>query len=403
MAALLNRLSQVKINSITKKGWYPDGGNLYLQVTSPTAKSWAFRYKFNVREYRLGLGSYPAIDLKRARQVAGEYRTLLQSGENPKTVRQRKKFQLSKDGKSWTFEACAIAYMEIQRPSWSNAKHAQQWENTLANYAYPSIGDHKIDELGIDHIIACLEPIWATKTETAVRLRQRIEAVIDWAKAKGISEAENPARWKGLLDKVLPAPRRLSIPRHHPYMALSDVPAFYSWLCQKQSVTALSFRFLMLTAARNAEARRTQLSELDIENQTWSLPPDRMKPRIHHKVPLSVESLAVINQAKDYSDGYNLFSAQQGKAISEASLRKMLGSYIEYTNISHCVPHGFRSCFRIWAETQSNLGFAVLETAISHKRGNSVQAAYLDTDFLEERRELMTSWASFLTGNRSDL
>ena len=397
MPSLRNRLNEAKIKSLKEKGWYLDGAGLYLQVTGPTAKSWVYRYSKQGKEHRLGLGPYPTVELKSARLAAAGCRKLLEEGEDLKAHLKTRRSPGSVEHKEWDFEACAEAYMEAQRDSWSNPKHAQQWKNTLTHYAYPYIGQLNIDSVTTNDVVDCLQPIWAEKTETAKRLRQRIESVFDWARAKGFRKSQNPAIWKGLIENILPNPKRLKEARHHPYMKVEQVPDFYAWLSKKNTVSSLSLRFLLLTAARNGESRGALWSEIDHKDNIWSLPPTRMKTRKLHTVPLSSEAQAILEAAKPFSTGDNVFSLKQDTAISETSLRKVLRSYIQARDIEHCVLHGFRSTFRIWAEANSNLGFAILETALSHRKGDSVQSAYLDNKFIEERRDLMELWSKYLT------
>lgn len=401
MPSLRNRLTDAQVRSIKTSGWYPDGAGLYIQVTSPTAKSWVYRYAKKGKEHRLGLGPYPTIELKAARGLADECRKLLAQGEDPKVHLKRRRFAGNEDTREWTFEECAEAYMDVQRPSWSNPKHAQQWKNTLTNYAYPYIGKLNVDSIGTNEVVDCLQPIWAEKTETASRVRQRIESVFNWARAKGYRNSENPADWKGLIENILPAPKRLTVPKHHPYMEVDQLPEFYGWLIRKNSVSAQSLRFLILTAARNGEARGALYSEIDAKKSIWKLPASRMKARIEHRVPLSSEAMSVVESTKAITTGDYVFSTQGVKEITEAALRKLLGGYIKESKTKHCVLHGFRSSFRVWAETNSSLGFAVLETAIAHRKGNSVESAYLDNDFIEERRVLMEEWSQFLLSGES--
>ena len=401
MPSLRNRLTDAKTRTIKKNGWYPDGAGLYIQVTSPTAKSWVYRYTKKGTEHRLGLGPYPTIELKAARGIADECRRLRAEGEDPKAHLKGRRFEGEAYARERSFEECAEAYMVTQRPSWSNAKHAQQWTNTLTSYAYPYIGKLNIDSITTNDVVACLEPIWAIKTETASRVRQRIESIFDWARAKGYRNSENPAVWKGLIQSILPAPKRLTARKHHPYMEQDQLPAFYSWLASKNTVSAQSLRFVILTAARHGEGRGTLYSEVDEKNRLWTLPPERMKTGKWHKVPLSSEAMRVIDDTKTYMTGDFAFSSTGVKGISETALRNLLGKYIAESKTKHCVVHGFRSSFRVWAASESDLGYAIKEMALSHNTGNSVASAYLNNDFIEDRRVLMEDWARFLVSGEN--
>jgi len=396
MASLTNRLTGNRINQMQESGWFPDGQNLYLQVTSPSAKSWVFRYKIARRERRLGLGSYPEIPLKRAREIAANYRSLIQEGRDPKKVRDEERAKAKREQKPSSFEACSKAYIELQEPGWSNRKHANQWRNTLRDYALPSVGELDVSEIKVDDVLNCLQPIWSTKTETANRVRQRIEAIIDWAIAKGLRESSNPARWKGHLDKILPAPKKVTPVQNHPYMAIEHIPTFYAWLTKKDTVSALCLRFLILTGVRQSEAREAEFSEIDFAQENWRIPGHRMKMRQAHIVPLSQDAIDIVKRVSITSECGYLFSSKKMNPLSETAIRKLLGSYLEESNQPHCVLHGFRSCLRIWAE-KKNYSWSVGEKLIAHNVGNQVQAAYLQTDFLEERRKAVKEWDEFVS------
>ena len=396
MAQISNRLTQAKAAKLTAPGWYPDGQNLYLQVKSLTSKSWVFRYSVRRKEARLGLGSYPAVSIAKARDKAAELRSLLQDGIDLKAFRLEQRKQSERRESSSTFRSCAAAYIEAQSSSWSNLKHAQQWSNSLQTYAFPVLGGVDVSEITVDEVVSCLKPIWSTKTETAKRVRQRIEAIIDWSIIRGLRTDNNPARWKGFLDKILPPPNRVAPVKHHPYMAIEELPQFYSWLDRKRSVSSLCLQFLILTGVRQMEARGAIWSEINFEKAVWVLPRERKKERKPMTIPLSDRALQILETIKSYGSDFYVFSPAGQACISEAALRKLLKSYLEETQSQHCVLHGFRSCLRIWAETRTNYGFAVLEKLLAHTPGSHVQAAYLQNDFLEERRDILELWTKYL-------
>ena len=402
MAQISKRLTQARAEKLSDPGWYPDGQNLYLQVNSLSSKSWVFRYSVKRKETRLGLGSYPQISIARAREKAAELRSLLQEGVDLKAHREEKRRQAEQEQMVSTFRACSEAYIKAQAPSWSNHKHAQQWSNTLRDYAFPTIGEMDVSDISVDDVVDCLQPIWGTKTETAKRVRQRIEAILDWAIIRGLRKDNNPARWKGFLDKILPPPNRIAPVTHHPYMSIELLPSFYSWLSRKGSLSALCLRFLILTGVRQMEARGARWDEIDREQALWSLPPERKKERKPLTIPLSVEALGVLDRMTGLSSGELVFSTTGKTPLSEAALRKLLKSYLAETQADHCVLHGFRSCLRIWAEKETNFGFAVLEKVLAHSLGGQVQAAYLQNEFLEDRRVIMNKWADYLVSEESD-
>lgn len=396
MAQVSNRLTQARAGNLAVPGWYPDGQNLYLQVRSRTSKSWVFRYSVRRKETRLGLGSYPAVSIAKAREKAAKLRSLLQDGIDLKAFRLEERKQAEKRESSSTFRCCAAAYIETQSYSWSNVKHAQQWSSSLQAYAFPVLGDIDVSVITVDEVVSCLQPIWSTKTETAKRVRQRIEAVIDWAIIRGLRRDNNPARWKGFLDKILPPPNRVAPVKHHPYMAIEELPKFYLWLDRKKTVSALCLKFLVLTGVRQMEARGATWTEINFEKAVWILPRERKKERKPMTIPLSGHALQVLETIKSYGSDFYVFSPIGEACISEAALRKLLKSYLAETQSQHCVLHGFRSCLRIWAETKTNYGFAVLEKLLAHTPGSHVQAAYLQNDFLEERRDILELWANYL-------
>jgi integrase len=291
-----------------------------------------------------------------------------------------------------TFKQCAERYIDAHRAGWKNAKHAAQWRSTLATYAYPIIGDMAVNQIGsnggTDVVLKILEPIWYSKTETAGRLRGRIESILDWAKARGYRDGENPARWKGHLDKLLPARSKVAPVQHHAALPYTDVPAFIKQLRTMQSTAARALEFTVLTACRTNEVLGARRSEIDLQAQMWVVPASRMKARKEHRVPLSDSAIAIIKgmPERDY-----VFAGKSGKPLSNMAMLKVLGRM----GASFVTIHGFRSAFRDWGAETGNYPNEVLEIALAHTIGNKAEAAYRRGDLLKKRHKLMADWERF--------
>ena len=287
MAITTNRLSDLAVRKKKKPGWYPDGAGLYLQIGPNGSKSWVFRYKLGKRERRQGLGRYPDVSPDEAREKATASRKLKASGIDPiDHGRSEEKERLLSDAKSSTFSDCAQRCIDSLRPGWKNTKHAQQWQNTLETYAYPMIGNVPIQDVDTELVVRILEPIWVAKTETATRVRQRIEKVCDWAKGRGLRQGENPARWRGHLDSQLPPPNKVRKVKHLEALPYQEIPAFWQWIQTKNSLSAKALMFTILTATRSGEARGIVDSEFDLDTGVWNIPGGRMKTGEPHSVPL---------------------------------------------------------------------------------------------------------------------
>ena len=365
-------------------GFHGDGGNLYLRVKETGARSWVFRYKQKGRVTELGIGSRRDRTLAQARDVASKMRTALADGKNPVCVL-KPRFVLA----AKTFKDCALELIKMKRSGWRNVKHAQQWENTLAQYAYPSIGDKFPADISLADIKAILLPLWATKTETATRLRQRVEAVLDYAAVHDGSDRRNPARWKGNLDKILPAARKVTKRIHHAAAPYTDVPRIMSVLREKDFLSAYCLRFIILTAARSGEARGALWREVDLNGKIWIIPGSRMKAEREHRIPLCDEALAILTVMHQWrlDGGERVFPGARGGLLSDVALNKTLHGITPGITV-----HGFRSAFRDWGAEATSYPSAVLELALAHVNPNQVEAAYQRSDLFERRRELMVTW-----------
>ncbi len=379
-----------------------DGDGLYLQVAPGNTKSWLLRYTLRgtAREMGLGpVGEPPAgVPLARARTLAGEARALLRDGKDPLAERQAVRLarhQAAAEASERTFRAAAKALVDSKRSGWRNAKHAKQWLATLEAHAFPVIGDLPVSAIGTDDVLRVLRPIWERIPETASRVRQRIEAVLDAARVKGWRTGENPARWKGHLAGELPQPRKVKRVRHRPALAWQDMGAFMAALAARDGLAAQALRFVILTAARTGEVRGMRWREVDLDAKLWAVPGDRMKAGKLHRVALSPASLAVLAEVRPLMKqaGDLVFpSGRQRKALSDMALSEVVcrmneggeeGTLPRWRDAEGraVVPHGFRSTFRDWAGETRPEGREVVE------------AAYARSDLLERRRPLMDAWA----------
>lgn len=406
MPQLLNRLSAKQVKDCTEPGRHSDGGGLYLQVSNNGAKSWLFRYRWNDKRPEVGLGGYPAVTLAAARRKAEEGRSYLSAKPkvNPRDVWTS---QIASEETNVTFGTFTETFLELIIPTFKNEKHRYQWGQSLRVYA-KNMWHKNIDELDTKDLLACLEPIWATKHETATRLRGRIERILDAAKAKGLREGENPARWRGHLSAILPTVNHA--PVHQAAMPYDDVPGFMSDLAAVSSVTSKALQFLILTACRSSEVREATWSEVDFDALIWTIPPARMKAARAHRVPLSEAAIAILRDMKRHFSGRVIFQGQKyDQAISETSVRKLMARLypkpvlVQAPNgeiMKRITQHGFRSSFRDWAGDKTSFSREVAELALSHNVGNAVERAYRRGDALEKRRRLMDEWAVFCCSSR---
>lgn len=387
-------LSALEVSRIKKPGNHAIGGvnGLYLYVNDAEGRSWVLRTMVGGKRKHLGLGGYPSVTLAQARDKAREAREQIAKGIDPAEERQLAASTLrARQASRRTFKDVAGAYISFQKSSWKNAKHHKQWANTLKTYAYPTLGEMPVDTITEHHVIEVLEPIWTEKSETASRLRGRIESILDWARVRGHREGENPARWKGHLDKVFPAQSKIHRVRHFKAMAATATPAFVQRLAGQQGSSALALRFLILTAARSGEVRGAEWTEIDFEQSVWTIPASRMKAKREHRVPLSQAALDVLAAAESLPRPEKqilIFSNPKGGMLSDMSLTAVMRRMeVE------AVPHGFRSTFRDWVGESTQFQSELAEMALAHVLPNKTEAAYRRGDALEKRRALMDAWA----------
>lgn len=368
---------------------------LALQVQPSGSRSWVLRYSIAGRRREMGLGGFPDVPLVDARRRAREEREKADKGLDPIAERAAAQSRVRADrAKAITFEKAARSFVEAQEAGWRNAKHAGQVRSTLAS-TYPTIGNVLVRDVELAHVLAVLEPIWREKTETASRLRGRIEAVLDWATARGYRDGPNPARWKGHLDHLLPAPAKIAKPVHHPAVPVGDVGEFIAALRQESGVAARALEFAVLTAARPGEVRGARWDEIDVDAAMWVVPAERMKAGKEHRVPLSAPALELVRTMPLFAEQELIFPAPRGGPLSDMALVSVM------RRMGHSsVPHGFRSTFRDWAAENTNYPRDLAEMALAHTIGDKVEAAYRRGDMLAKRRRMMDDWAAFCAAPR---
>jgi integrase len=399
MARTVQRLSAAKVRT-AKAGMWCDGGGLYLQCTAGAdggvRRSWLFRFAAKGRERLMGLGSADVVSLSEAREKAAVCRKLRQAGidpiENRKAVQAREALEAAK---SMTFDECRDAYIKAHAAGWRNAKHHQQWENTLKTYCSPVFGKVAVQAVDVALVMRALEPIWAIKPETASRLRGRIEAILDWAKVRGLRAGENPARWRGHLDHLLPARTKVRKVEHHAALPYAEAATFIGELRRREGVAALALEYAILTAARTGEVIGARWDEIDLAAKVWIIPESRMKAGREHRVPLGNAAISVLERAHLVRQNEYVFPGDRRAALSNMALLMTL----RRMNRGDLTTHGFRSTFRTWAAERTTFPREVVEAALAHVVGSKVEAAYQRGDMFDKRRRLMNSWADFCTCN----
>jgi integrase len=395
MARKLQRLSAVTVSRL-RPGMHPDGNGLYLQVTDGGVKSWVYRYVLGgARERAMGLGPLHTISLAEARQKAAAARELKMDGIDPLEAKRsaRMAAKLEK-AKAITFAACAEQYIAAHKAAWHNPRHAAQWPATIGAFVNPIFGDLPAQAVDTNLVMQVLQPFWNTKTETASRVRGRIEAILDWAKARGYRQGENPARWKGHLENLLP--RRLDVRRvkHHATLPYREIAGFMVELGKHESVSARALEFAILTVARAGEVVGSKWSEINEKDRIWIIPADRMKAGKEHRVPLSERALAIIEEMRGLPPSDFVFPSRVGgKPLGVRALLALLEGIDRSLTV-----HGFRSTFRDWVAEETTVPAELAEMALAHTVGGIVERAYRRGDQFEKRRALAESWARYCDG-----
>ncbi|WP_215880498.1 tyrosine-type recombinase/integrase [Acidithiobacillus albertensis] len=370
-----------------KTGTHSDGGNLYLRVRPSGSRAWVFRYVVNGKPREIGMGAYPDLALKDARTKASDMRKAIADGTDPAHV-----IRPPIETKARTFQEVALETIEALRPGWRNVKHAQQWENTLRDYAYPVIGGKLVESITVDDVLRTLSPIWHDKTETATRLRQRIEMVLDRAAVLGERDRDriNPASWKGNLEHLLPKAQKVQKREHFAALPYAELPALMAQLRQKQTIGAMCLRAVALTACRSGEIRGLQWDEIDLGNKVLTIPETRTKTGKAHTVPMSDELVRIIERVAELGTIGTVFPNRKGQPLSDVGVTKIMREFSKTATV-----HGLRSGFRDWAGDKTHHSREVIEQCLAHAVGG-VEGAYRRGDALEKRRKVMEDWARHL-------
>jgi len=364
---------------------------LALQITSTNARSWVLRATIGGKRRDMGLGGFPDVTLAGAHEAARAARVKVKQGIDPINENKAARSALAvARATERTFKACAAEYIAAHEAGWRNAKHGQQWVNTLEKYAFPVIGEMLVSDVDTPAILKVIEPIWLEKTETATRLQQRINLVIDMAIAREYRAGPNPARWKGYLDKMLVKPSKINKRKHHRALPAIEMCAFMKDLRAQVGTGARALEFTILTAARSGEARGATWAELDLEAKIWTIPASRMKSGVVHRVALSNPAVKLLRNLPRINGNDLIFVAPRGGQLSDMTLTAVL----RRMNID-CVPHGFRSTFRDWCGEHTNYARELAEHALAHAVGGQVEQSYARGDLLEKRRPMMDDWATF--------
>jgi integrase len=391
----MRRLSAVALPKLREPGLYHDGGGLYLQVTRGGARTWVYRFMLHGRAREMGLGPLHIVSLAEARDKAREARKLRHEGIDPIEARRAKQAEdRLAAATAMTFQECAERYIEAHRAGWKNPKHAKQWPSTLETYVYPTFSALPVQVVDVGLVMKVLEPIWKTKPETASRVRGRIESILDWATARGYRKGENPARWRGHLDKLLPARGKVQKVKHHPALPYFEIGDFITALREQEGTAARALEFLILTATRTGEVIGGRWDEFDPEKKVWTIPGDRMKAAKEHRVPLSGRALAIVDEMKAERVNEHPFvfpGGRPGRPLSNMAMLKLL----ERMGRGDLTAHGFRSSFRDWAAEMTLFPTEVAEMALAHTVSDKVEAAYRRGDMFQKRRELMEAWARY--------
>jgi integrase len=405
MTRSIHRLSSMAIAKQKKPGTYADGGGLWLQVTENGSKSWSFRFMLNGRAREMGLGALHTIDIAKARDEARRCRELLLQRVDPIERRNTERAaNVVASNSAKTFDDCADAYIAAKRPGWSNPKHADQWTNTLAMYASPVFGKLPVHAVHTELIVQALNKIWTTKTETATRVRQRIEAVLDWATVSGFRKGDNPARWGGHLEHKLTNPAKLKDVENLPALPFAQIAAFLIDLRKQEGVAARAMEFMILTAVRTGPVRLAGWDEIELEERAWNIPAAHMKIKNDHRVPLCSRAIAILEEMKQFRSDDQPFlfpGGKRGKCMSDGALLALLrrmntpAKWRDEKTGEPIVPHGFRSTFRDWASERTRYPHEVQEMALAHLIKNKAEAAYRRGDLFDKRRQMMADWERY--------
>lgn len=388
----IHKLSAVQVAKLAKPGYHGDGGGLWLQVSPALTKSWVFRFVLNGKAREMGLGALHTLSLAEAREKARLQRQLLLDRIDPIEARDAlRRTEVAAAAHAVTFKAEAEAYIEAHRAGWKNTKHGDQWTNTLETYAYPFIGDMLVSDIETSHVLLCLQPIWTKKTVTAVRLRGRIESVLDRATALKHRTGDNPARWRGNLDTMLADPKRVAKTVHHAALPYAELGAFMKEVRADDAQSARALELTILTACRTSEIAGARWDEVDLDAAVMKVPATRMKAKVAHRVALSKQAVRLL-KSLDTGSPFMFPGRDPKKPISNMTMLVQLQRRMGRPELT---VHGFRSTFRDWAAETTNYPAEVVEMALAHKIDDPTEAAYRRGDLFEKRAKLMQAWADY--------
>lgn len=376
-----------------RPGMHADGGGLYLRVTNTGAKSWIFRFQIDGRRRDLGLGSLETFSLAAARERANKARQLAADGIDPIEAKATR-IAAARAGEARTvkFRECAEAYIKAHRAGWRSPVHAKQWPASLETYVYPILGSLAVAAIDLPLVLRVIEPIWSTKPETASRVRGRIEAILDWATVRGYRQGENPARWRGHLESLLPSKTKVRAVEHHAALPYSEIAAFMVELRRQEGTGARALELSILTAARTGEVIGARWTEIDLAEKLWTVPAARMKGGKEHRVPLSDAAINVIETMATIRQGDFVFPGTgPDRGLGRMAMLDTLGRM----GRAALTVHGFRSSFRDWCAEQTAFPTEVAELALAHQVGSKVEQAYMRSDLFQKRRQLAEAWATF--------
>ena len=393
MARAIARLKDVTVRKATKPGMLADGGGLYLRIGPTGGKSWVFRYRRAGRLHDVGLGPLHTVGLAEARQNALAHRQARLNGIDPLERRRAGRAAAVLDAaRAISFAACAQQYVDSHKAGWRSAKHAAQWPASLDVYVYPVFGSLSVQAIDVGLVLKVIEPIWTVKPETASRVRGRIESVLDWATARGYRNGENPARWRGHLENLLPKKSKVRRVEHYAALPYAEIAEFMVGLRQQEGIAARALEFAILTAARSGEVLGARWNEINLAERLWTISAERMKAGREHRLPLSDAALSVVERMAALRQGDFVFpGAKAGRPISDPAMRVLL----RRIGRGDFTVHGFRSAFRDWCAEATNFPSEVAEMALAHVVGDKVEAAYRRGDLFEKRRQLAAAWARY--------
>lgn len=396
----LHRLTAMRVAKEVDPGYYADGGGLYLQISPSGARSWIFMYKLSGRRREMGLGPLSQVSLAAARKEAVGYRELLRQKIDPIEARKGAVRQILIDAApAVTFREAAKQYIADRESTWNNAKHAKQWTSTMETYAYPVIGDVLVGDITTEMIVRIIQPIWLKKGETARRVRGRIKAILDAEAVLGHCSGDNPARYADHLDRVLPRVKKRQQVQHHPALPWEDMPTFMKELAARPKRAARALHLLILTAARTNEIQFARVEEFDLTAKVWTVPAERMKMKVEHRVPLSDEAVKVVQDAKTRAkDGWLFPGYKPGRPLSNMAMLLLL----RRMDRGDITVHGFRSTFRDWVADCTEYVGELAEMALAHAVKSDTERAYRRGKMVERRRQMMEDWAQYCAGKKVD-